>query len=97
MAMALEIKEKQSCWEFLQNTDLPIFIYGMGDGALKILSVFEKYNIPTAGFFASDEFVLVPCSSVESRYIVKLLSVFAELSEIFRVWFKGVDMLVLAI
>lgn len=55
--MALEIKETQSCWEFLRNTDLPIFIYGMGDGALKILSVFEKYNIPTAGFFASDEFV----------------------------------------
>lgn len=55
--MALEIKETQSCWEFLQKTDLPIFIYGMGDGALKILSVFEKYNIPTAGFFASDEFV----------------------------------------
>ena len=55
--MTLEIKETQSCWEFLQKTDLPIFIYGMGDGALKILSVFEKYNIPTAGFFASDEFV----------------------------------------
>ena len=55
--MALEIKETQSCWEFLQNTDLPIFIYGMGDGALKILSVFEKYHIPTSGFFASDEFV----------------------------------------
>lgn len=53
----LEIKEKESCWEFLQKTDLPIFIYGMGDGALKILSVFEKYHIPTAGFFASDEFV----------------------------------------
>ncbi len=55
--MALEIKETQSCWEFLRKTELPIFIYGMGDGALKILSVFERYNIPVAGFFASDEFV----------------------------------------
>lgn len=51
------IKETQGCWDFLKNTKLPIFIYGMGDGALKILSVFEKYGIPTAGFFASDEFV----------------------------------------
>lgn len=29
----------------------------MGDGAEKILRVFDMYNIPTAGFFASDEFV----------------------------------------
>lgn len=51
------IKEKQNCWDFLRNTDLPIFIYGMGDGAEKILRVFEMYGIATAGFFASDEFV----------------------------------------
>ena len=29
----------------------------MGDGALKIMRVFNEYNIPLAGFFASDEFV----------------------------------------
>lgn len=51
------IKEKQDCWDFLRETDLPIFIYGMGDGALKIMRVFEQYKIPLAGFFASDEFV----------------------------------------
>lgn len=51
------IKEKNDCWEFLRSTELPIFIYGMGDGAEKILRVFDMYNIPTAGFFASDEFV----------------------------------------
>ena len=51
------IKEKTDCWEFLRSTELPIFIYGMGDGAEKILRVFDMYNIPTAGFFASDEFV----------------------------------------
>ncbi len=51
------ISEKQDCWEFLQDTELPVFIYGMGDGALKIMKVFEEYGIPVAGFFASDEFV----------------------------------------
>ena len=29
----------------------------MGDGALKIMSVMQKYKISVAGFFASDEFV----------------------------------------
>ncbi|MBQ7989497.1 MAG: FkbM family methyltransferase [Oscillospiraceae bacterium] len=51
------IKEKTDSWEFLRNTELPVFIYGMGDGAEKILRVFEMYSIPVAGFFASDEFV----------------------------------------
>lgn len=51
------ITEKTDCWDFLKGTDLPVFIYGMGDGALKIMRVFEQYRIPLAGFFASDEFV----------------------------------------
>ena len=51
------ITEKKDCWDFLKETDLPIFIYGMGDGALKIMQVFRQYGIPVAGFFASDEFV----------------------------------------
>lgn len=55
--MSLNIKETVDCWNFLKNSSLPIFIYGMGDGALKIMKVFEQYNIPLAGFFASDEFV----------------------------------------
>ncbi|MBQ8780439.1 MAG: FkbM family methyltransferase [Oscillospiraceae bacterium] len=55
--MPLNIKETVNCWDFLKQTHLPIFIYGMGDGALKIMRVFEQYGIPPAGFFASDEFV----------------------------------------
>ncbi|MCI7766490.1 MAG: FkbM family methyltransferase [Oscillospiraceae bacterium] len=51
------ITERVNSWDYLKNTDLPIFIYGMGDGAEKILRVFDKYGIATAGFFASDEFV----------------------------------------
>ncbi|MBQ5310568.1 MAG: FkbM family methyltransferase [Oscillospiraceae bacterium] len=51
------IKETTDSWQFLKETDMPIFIYGMGDGAEKILRVFEEHYIPVAGFFASDEFV----------------------------------------
>ncbi len=51
------ITEKESSWSFLKKTDLPIFIYGMGDGAVKIMNVFDRYGIPLSGIFASDEFV----------------------------------------
>ncbi|MCM1579091.1 MAG: FkbM family methyltransferase, partial [Ruminococcus sp.] len=51
------ISERVSCWEYLAAQKRPIFIYGMGNGADKILSVMEQYGIYPAGFFASDEFV----------------------------------------
>ncbi len=44
-------------WEKLAETRKPIVMYGMGDGAEKILSVFDKYGIKPAEFMASDEFV----------------------------------------
>lgn len=46
-----------STWERLSETDKPIVMYGMGDGAEKILRVMEKMNIRPAEFMASDEFV----------------------------------------
>lgn len=51
------ITEKETSWERLQREHRPIYIYGMGDGALKIMSVFKKYGIKTTGIFASDDFV----------------------------------------
>lgn len=51
------ITEKQSCWDRLSAEKRPIFIYGMGDGALKIMAVFRERNITVSGIFASDEFV----------------------------------------
>ena len=51
------ITERQSCWEKLQAETRPIFIYGMGDGAEKIMRVFQEKKIPLAGIFASDDFV----------------------------------------
>ncbi len=43
-------------WEHLKETEKPIVLYGMGNGADKILAVCEEKNIPVAGVFASDGF-----------------------------------------
>ena len=44
-------------WQYLAATDKPIVLYGMGNGADKILAVFEQYGIEAADFYASDGFV----------------------------------------
>ncbi|MBQ9940568.1 MAG: FkbM family methyltransferase [Clostridia bacterium] len=44
-------------WEYLQKTTKPIMIYGMGDGAEKIITVLEKKGIEYREIFASDGFV----------------------------------------
>ena len=44
-------------WTSLKSEKLPILIYGMGNGADKIISVFEKYEIQYQDVFASDGFV----------------------------------------
>lgn len=50
-------KINKTVWDKLKETKKPIILYGMGDGAQKILKVFEKKNIKASGIFASDEFV----------------------------------------
>ena len=44
-------------WEYLQKTDKTIVMYGMGNGADKILAICERYGIEVSDFFASDGFV----------------------------------------
>lgn len=52
-----EIIEKETdLWQYLANTNKDILLYGMGDGADKILDVCEKKNIKVCGVFASDGF-----------------------------------------
>lgn len=51
------VTETRDVWTVLQQETRPICLYGMGDGAEKILRVCEQKNIPIAGIFASDEFV----------------------------------------
>ena len=55
--MKLQPTEKQDVWQRLKNTEKPIVMYGMGNGADKILAVMEAYGIEVADFFASDGFV----------------------------------------
>ncbi len=51
------IIEKEDIWQRLQRASLPIVLYGMGNGAEKIMNACKSYGIPIAGVFASDEFV----------------------------------------
>ena len=44
-------------WTALANSRLPIVLYGMGNGADKVLDEFHKRNIKAAGVMASDSFV----------------------------------------
>lgn len=44
-------------WNYLKQTTKPIVLYGMGNGADKIISVLDRYNIKISGVFASDGFV----------------------------------------
>ena len=49
--------KNKDLWTYLQRSDKKILMYGMGNGADKILSVCERYGIEIADFFASDGFV----------------------------------------
>lgn len=44
-------------WNYLKNTSKPIVLYGMGNGADKILSVLDRYGVKVSGIFVSDGFV----------------------------------------
>lgn len=41
-------------WNELQTASRPILIYGMGNGAEKVLELCQKYGTRPAGLFASD-------------------------------------------
>ena len=44
-------------WQKLKQTEKPIIMYGMGDGAEKIMKIMESLDIKPKEFMASDEFV----------------------------------------
>ena len=48
---------ERDLWSYLKNAEKPIVLYGMGNGADKIISVLEQKGIPFKGVFASDGFV----------------------------------------
>lgn len=47
----------EDLWDKLRNEKRPIVVYGMGNGADKLISRFYDYGIEIADFFASDGFV----------------------------------------
>ena len=51
------LSESENLWDKLKNTNKPIVIYGMGDGAIKIMNVCEHYGIKISEIFASDDHV----------------------------------------
>ena len=44
-------------WQYLKETDKPIVLYGMGNGAEKILDILENIGVSVSGVFASNGFV----------------------------------------
>ncbi|MEE0265760.1 MAG: FkbM family methyltransferase [Acutalibacteraceae bacterium] len=64
-----------SVWEFLRNTSKPIIIYGMGNGADKVLTLFERFGIKCSGVMASDDFVR---GQSYKEFTVQRLSYFEE-------------------
>lgn len=53
----MELNLTQDLWHYLATVDKPILLYGMGNGADKVIRVCEQKNIPIADCFASDGFV----------------------------------------
>lgn len=48
---------ERDLWEYLRLSQKPLVLYGMGNGADKIISVLNSYGIEFADIFASDGFV----------------------------------------
>ena len=90
-------------WEYLSKTNKTVVMYGMGNGADKILFVCQRYGICISDFFASDGFVrghsfhgktVLSYSEIKQKYglenIIVLLSFGSSLPNVLEV-FKKVD------
>ena len=91
-------------WNHLATTDKKIVMYGMGNGADKILSVCERYGIEVCDFFASDGFVrghkfhgkeVLSYSDIKDKYgaenIIVLLSFASSLPDVLENIYKIAD------
>lgn len=54
--MKNKIIEKTNLWDYLKAQKKPVVLYGMGNGAEKVIRVCKYYGIKISGVFASDEF-----------------------------------------
>ncbi len=51
------MNEKKSSWEKIKESGLPVVVYGMGNGADKVIDEFDRLGITVKGVTASDGFV----------------------------------------
>jgi len=78
---------KRDLWDHLQQTNKKIVLWGMGNGADKILDVLDGRSIPVSGIFASDGFArgnlfhgmpVLPWSAMKEKFgqenVIALLS-----------------------
>ncbi len=95
------IMPQSDLWTHLQKTDKKIVMYGMGNGADKILAICAKHNIEVSDFFASDGFVrghsfygkrVLSYSEVKEKYgaenIIVLLSFASSLPDVLEYIYK---------
>ena len=50
-------KNQASVWEVLKKSEKPVILYGMGNGADKVLDECQRLGINVSGVMASDDFV----------------------------------------
>ncbi len=99
----MKINIKTDLWQYLASTDKTIVMYGMGNGADKILNICDRYGIAVSDFFASDGFVrghsfhgktVLSYSAVKEKYgrenIIVLLSFASSLPSVLEL-FDRVD------
>ncbi len=51
------LKNEFSSWEKIKNSGVPVLIYGMGNGADKVIDELDRLGIPVLGVTAGDDFV----------------------------------------
>lgn len=51
------VEQEKTVWQKICQTDKPVLLYGMGDGAEKIVRVLDTLGKKIDGVFASDEYV----------------------------------------
>ncbi|MBE6530662.1 MAG: FkbM family methyltransferase [Ruminococcaceae bacterium] len=91
----MNLKIDTDIWTYLADSEKKIVMYGMGNGADKILAVCEKKRIEVCDFFASDGFVrghsfhgkrVLSYSEVKEKYgaenIIVLLSFASSLGDV---------------
>lgn len=49
--------DEMSSWEKIKESGKPVVVYGMGNGADKVIDELERLDIPVVGVTASDDFV----------------------------------------